>query len=471
MIAPRTLYQKLWDAHVVAQLDDETFLLYVDRHLLTEITSPQAFDGLRSAGRAVRRPLATVGVADHNVPTSDRHLGISDPESRAQVAALERNTSAFGIPYLALEGPHHGIVHVIGPEQGLTLPGMTIVCGDSHTSTHGAFGALAFGIGTSEVEHVLATQTIMQRPAKTLRVTVDGRLPVGVEAKDAILCIIRAIGAGGAGGHVIEYAGETIRDLDMAGRMTICNMSIEAGARAGMIAPDEVTFAYLRDRVHAPQGAAFAQAVDRWRTLASDRDATFDRELHLDASTFAPMVTWGTSPEDVVTIDGVVPDPAVLHDAAARAQLAAKLDYMGLAAGQPLRDLPIEVVFIGSCTSGRLEDLRSAARIARGRHVATGVRALVVPGSAAVKALAEREELDTIFRAAGFAWREAGCSMCVGMNPDRVEPGQRCASTSNRNFAGRQGPGSRTHLVSPSMAAAAAIAGRLTDVRAFAATG
>ncbi len=464
----RTLFQKIWDAHTVAPLAGDTLLLYVDRHYLTEITSPQAFDGLRSAGRTVRQPATTVAVADHNVPTSDRRLGISDPESRAQVDALERNAHAFAIRYLALEGAQHGIVHVAGPEQGLTLPGMTVVCGDSHTSTHGAFGALAFGIGTSEVEHVLATQTIAQRPAKTFRVTVDGTPPAGVEAKDIVLSIIRAVGAGGANGHVIEFAGETIRNLDMAGRMTVCNMSIEAGARAGMIAPDDVTFAYLRGRPHAPRGASFERAVERWRALASDRDARFDRELHLDAATFAPMVTWGTSPEDALPIDGVVPDPASVSDPALRAQLTAKLAYIGLTPGQRLTDVPIDVVFIGSCTNGRLEDLRAAARIARGRRVAPGVRALVVPGSAAVKAAAEAEGLDATFRAAGFEWREAGCSMCVGMNPDRVEPGRRCASTSNRNFQGRQGPGSRTHLLSPPMAAAAAITGRLADVRRFA---
>jgi 3-isopropylmalate/(R)-2-methylmalate dehydratase large subunit len=468
MAAPRTLFQKIWDAHTVTRIAGDTFLLYIDRHFLTEITSPQAFDGLRAAARTVRRPDATVAVADHNVPTSDRRLGIDDPDSRAQVAQLERNAADFGVHYLPLDGPLHGIVHIIGPEQGLTLPGMTIVCGDSHTSTHGAFGALAFGIGTSEVEHVLATQTIMQRPAKTFRVTVDGLPPAGVEAKDIILSIIRAVGAAGATGHVIEYAGAAIRNLDMAGRMTICNMAIEAGARAGMIAPDDVTFDYLRGRAHAPAGAAFERAVEQWRTLASDPGAVFDNEIRLDASTFAPMVTWGTSPEDVVAIDGVVPDPSAASDPAAQAAMIAKLAYIGLSPGQRLADVPIDVVFIGSCTNGRLEDLRSAARIARGRHVAPSVRALVVPGSAAVKARAEEEGLDMIFREAGFEWREAGCSMCVGMNPDRVEPGQRCASTSNRNFAGRQGPGSRTHLVSPAMAAAAAVTGRLSDVRSLA---
>jgi 3-isopropylmalate/(R)-2-methylmalate dehydratase large subunit len=468
MSRARTLYQKLWDSHTVTQLADDTVLLYVDRHYLTDITSPQAFAALRDAGRGVRRPGATVAVADHNVPTGDRHGAIADPESRAQVTALERNSAAFAIPYLALAGPEHGIVHVVGPEQGRTLPGMTIVCGDSHTSTHGAFGSLAFGIGTSEVEHVLATQTIAQKPSKTLRITVDGRLPPGVEAKDVVLSIIRAVGAGGANGYVIEFAGEAIRNLDMAGRMTVCNMSIEAGARAGMIAPDDVTFAYLHGRPYAPAGEDFARSVDRWRALASDPAAAFDREMHFDAAAFAPMVTWGTSPEDVTTIDGAVPDPVAVRDPAARAQLEAKLTYMGLTPGQRLHDVPIDVVFIGSCTNGRIEDLRAAAHIARGRTVAPGVRALVVPGSAAVRAQAEREGLDAVFRAAGFEWREAGCSMCVGMNDDRVAAGQRCASTSNRNFQGRQGPRSRTHLLSPPMAAAAAIAGRLADARGFA---
>ena len=467
MDSKRSMFQKIWDRHIVGQVDHDTYLLYIDRHLLTEVTSPQAFEGLRVAGRGVRRPETMVAVPDHNVPTDDRAAGIRDPESRAQVALLERNTAEFNIPHFGLGSPHHGVVHVIGPEQGLTLPGMTIVCGDSHTSTHGAFGALAFGIGTSEVEHVLATSTLMQKPAKSMRVTVTGQLPAGCGAKDLILAIIGRIGTGGGTGHAIEYAGEAIRAMDMAGRMTICNMSVEAGARAGMIAPDEVTFAYLEGRPHAPKGPAFRRAVEEWKTLCSDEGAVFDKEVVMDAGGVSPMVTWGTSPEDVVPITGHAPDPARENDAARRAQLERKLQYMGLDPGQPMRDVRVDAVFIGSCTNGRIEDLRVAAGLAQGRKVAPGVRALVVPGSALTKRQAEREGLDRVFKAAGFEWRDSGCSMCIGMNPDRLRPGERCASTSNRNFEGRQGAGGRTHLVSPAMAVAAAVTGRLADVRAM----
>ncbi|MDB5704217.1 MAG: 3-isopropylmalate dehydratase large subunit [Sphingomonas bacterium] len=468
---PRTLYRKVWDAHAVAPLGGDEWLLYIDRHLLYEVTSPQAFDGLRAAGRTVRRPDLTFAVADHNVPTENRAGGLAairDPESHLQVATLERNARDFGLAYAELAGPRHGIVHVVGPELGLTLPGATIVCGDSHTSTHGAFGALAFGIGTSEAEHVLATQTLVQKLSRTMLVRVDGRLGPGVTPKDVILAIIGRIGTAGATGHVIEYAGSAIDAMDMAGRMTICNMTIEAGARAGMIAPDDKAFAWLEGRPCAPQGAAFDRARAAWRQLRSDPGATHDAELAIDAADIAPMVTWGTSPEAVTTIEGAAPDPDDEADPTRRVQLRRMLDYMGLAPGQKLAGLPIQAAFIGSCTNSRIEDLRAAAEIARGRHVAAGVRALVVPGSAAVKLQAEEEGLDAIFRAAGFDWRDAGCSMCLGLNPDRLAPGERCASTSNRNFEGRQGPGGRTHLVSPAMAAAAAIAGALVDVRALA---
>jgi 3-isopropylmalate/(R)-2-methylmalate dehydratase large subunit len=465
---PRTLFDKIWDAHVVERLEDGTCVLYIDRHLLHEVTSPQAFEGLRLAGRPVRRPGATIAVVDHNVPTSDRRLGIAEPESRLQIETLERNVAEFGVPYIPLLDARQGIVHVVGPEQGISLPGMTIVCGDSHTSTHGALGSLAFGIGTSEVEHVLATQTLLQKPAKNMLVRVDGVLPPGVTAKDLVLAIIGKIGTAGGTGYVIEYAGDAIRALDMAGRFTVCNMSIEAGARAGLIAPDETTFAYIAGRPFAPQGAAFEQAVAYWRTLPADADAVYDRVVVLDAADIAPMVTWGTSPETVVPISGVVPNPDDEADAAKRAQMQRMLAYMGLAPGQRLADVPIDVVFIGSCTNSRIEDLRAVAGVVRGRHVADGVRALVVPGSGLVKQQAEAEGLDRVLREAGFEWREAGCSMCLGMNPDQLTAGQRCASTSNRNFEGRQGPGGRTHLVSPAMAAAAAITGRLTDIRALA---
>ncbi len=465
---PRTLFEKIWDSHVVEQLPDGTCVLYIDRHLVHEVTSPQAFEGLRVAGRRVRRPEATIAVVDHNVPTTDRRLAIEEPESRLQVETLEHNVAEFGVPYFPLLDARQGIVHVVGPEQGISLPGMTIVCGDSHTSTHGALGALAFGIGTSEVEHVLATQTLLQKPAKNMLVRVDGVLPEGVTAKDLVLAIIGRIGTAGGNGHVIEYAGAAIRALDMAGRLTVCNMSIEAGARAGLIAPDETTFAYVKGRPYAPKGEAFDRAVEYWRTLPADDDAVYDRTVVLDAADIAPMVTWGTSPEAVLPITGIVPNPDDEADEAKRAQMRRMLDYMALAPGQRLADLPIDVVFIGSCTNSRIEDLRAVAGIVRGRHVAAGVRALVVPGSGLVKQQAEAEGLDRVLLEAGFEWREAGCSMCLGMNPDRLSPGQRCASTSNRNFEGRQGPGGRTHLLSPAMAAAAAVTGHLTDVRELA---
>jgi 3-isopropylmalate/(R)-2-methylmalate dehydratase large subunit len=463
-MVPRTLYQKIWDAHAVAPVNTVEWLLYIDRHLLNEVTSPQAFEGLAAVGRRVRRPDLTIAVADHNVPTEARDQPIADPESRVQVETLERNVAEFGVPYVPLLSRAQGIIHVIGPELGLTLPGLTIVCGDSHTATHGAFGALAFGIGTSEVEHVLATQTLVQKPSKSMLVRVEGQLGKGITAKDLMLKIIGVIGTAGGTGHVIEYGGETIRALDMAGRMTVCNMSIEAGARAGLIAPDETTFEYLRGRQLAPQGAAFDEAIPDWLALRSDDGAQYDRVVELDASTIEPMVTWGTSPEAVTTIGGRVPK-ASTSDAA---QLRRMVDYMGLESGQSLAGLPIDVAFIGSCTNGRLEDLRDAAAIIKGRHVAPGVRALVVPGSGTIKAAAEAEGIDRIFLDAGFEWREAGCSMCLGMNPDRLQPGQRCASTSNRNFEGRQGPGGRTHLMSPAMVAAAAIEGCIVDVRQFA---
>jgi 3-isopropylmalate/(R)-2-methylmalate dehydratase large subunit len=468
MAGPRTLFDKVWDSHVVERLPDGTCILYIDRHLVHEVTSPQAFEGLRLAGRRVRRPDATIAVADHNIPTSDRRAGIAEPESRVQVETLERNVAEFNVPYIPVLDARQGIVHIIGPELGLSLPGSTIVCGDSHTSTHGALGALAFGIGTSEVEHVLATQTLLQRPAKNMLVRIDGTLGRFCTAKDIVLAIIGTIGTAGGTGHVIEYAGSAIRALDMAGRMTVCNMSIEAGARAGMIAPDDTTFAYVRGRPFAPQGEAFERAVAWWRTLPSDPGAQYDRTVVLDAGTIAPMVTWGTSPETVVPVTGTVPDPDREPDEAKRAQMRRMLDYMALAPGQRMQDVTVDAVFIGSCTNGRIEDLREAAAVARGRRVAPGVRAMVVPGSGLVKQQAEAEGLDRILAEAGFEWREAGCSMCLGMNPDKLAPGQRCASTSNRNFEGRQGPGGRTHLLSPAMAAAAAVTGRITDVRELA---
>ncbi len=464
-MAPRTLFDKIWESHLVDVQEDGTCLLYIDRHLVHEVTSPQAFEGLRMTGRSVRRPKATLAVADHNVPTTDRSHGIADTESRIQVDTLEENCREFGVAYFSMADRRQGIVHIIGPEQGFTLPGMTIVCGDSHTATHGAFGALAFGIGTSEVEHVLATQTLLQSPAKNMRVSVHGSLPPGVTAKDLILAIIGAIGTAGGTGYVVEYAGDAIRALSMEGRMTVCNMTIEAGARAGLIAPDETTFRYLHGRPMAPSGAAWEQAVAYWRGLPSDEGAAYDKEVRLAAAEIAPLVTWGTSPEDVVPITGAVPDPAAAASDSKRRAMERSLRYMGLTAGTRMQDVPVDRVFIGSCTNGRIEDLREAARVARGRKVAEGVGAMVVPGSGLVKSQAEQEGLDRIFVEAGFEWREPGCSMCLAMNADRLEPGERCASTSNRNFEGRQGRGGRTHLMSPAMAAAAAVTGRLTDVR------
>ncbi|MCX2562459.1 3-isopropylmalate dehydratase large subunit [Acetobacter thailandicus] len=464
-MAPRTLFDKIWDHHVVETLPDGTSILYIDRHLVHEVTSPQAFEGLRLAGRRLRHPEKTVAVVDHNVPTSDRSQPIEEEDSRNQIETLERNVKEFGVPYFPLLSSSQGIVHVVGPEQGISLPGMTIVCGDSHTSTHGAMGSLAFGIGTSEVEHVMATQTILQRPARNMRVTVEGTPGNGVSAKDIMLAIIGHIGTAGGTGHVIEFAGSAIRGLDMAGRMTICNMSIEAGARAGMVAPDDVTFEYVRNRPFAPKGDDFDKAVAYWRTLASDEGAHFDKEITLRAEDIAPSLTWGTSPETVVSITGTVPDPEQETDEAVKVQRRRMLEYMGLEAGQTIAGVPVDVVFIGSCTNSRIEDLRAVAHVAAGRKVAEGVRAMIVPGSGLVKQQAEQEGLDKIFLDAGFEWREAGCSMCLGMNPDRLTPQQRCASTSNRNFEGRQGPAGRTHLLSPAMAAAAAVTGCLTDVR------
>jgi 3-isopropylmalate/(R)-2-methylmalate dehydratase large subunit len=445
--------------------DDGTCILYIDRHLVHEVTSPQAFEGLRMARRKVRRPEATLAVADHNVPTSDRSKGIEDEESRIQVETLSKNCAEFGVRLFDMNDKRQGIVHVIGPEQGLTQPGMTIVCGDSHTSTHGAFGALAFGIGTSEVEHVLATQTLLQKPAKNMRVTVEGELGLGVTAKDVILAIIAVTGTAGGTGHVVEFAGSVIRGLSMEGRMTVCNMTIEGGARAGLIAPDETTFNYIKGRPFAPQGADFDKAVAYWRTLTSDEGARYDKEVKLDAKDIAPQVTWGTSPEDALPITATVPDPAQAKDEARRASMLRALDYMGLKPGEKLTDVKIDKVFIGSCTNGRIEDLRAAAQVAKGRKVACGVYAMIVPGSGLVKAQAEQEGLDKVFKESGFDWREPGCSMCLAMNADKLNPGERCAATSNRNFEGRQGRGGRTHLMSPAMAAAAAVTGRLADVR------
>jgi len=465
MANPRTLFDKIWDAHLVEQQPDGTCLLYIDRHLVHEVTSPQAFSGLRESGRTVRQPKATLATADHNVPTTDRSHGIAEPESRFQVETLERNVKEFGIPYFGMDDIRQGIVHIIGPEQGMTQPGMTIVCGDSHTATHGAFGALAFGIGTSEVEHVLATQTLIQRRAKNMLVSVEGDLPFGITAKDLILAIIGHIGTAGGTGHVIEYAGSAIRNLSMEGRMTVCNMSIEAGARAGLVAPDETTFEYLKGRPMAPKGAAWEQALAFWKTLPSDPGARYDTEAKLDTAKVAPQITWGTSPQDVLPVTGAVPNPADERDPLKRQAMERSLQYMGLTPGTPLQEVKIERAFIGSCTNGRIEDMRAAAAVAKGRKVAEGVNALVVPGSGLVKEQAEAEGLDRIFIEAGFEWREPGCSMCLAMNADKLEPGERCASTSNRNFEGRQGRGGRTHLMSPAMAAAAAVAGKLTDIR------
>ncbi len=455
----QTLSEKVWERHVVRRAAGEPDLLYIDLHLIHEVTSPQAFDGLRIAGRAVRRPELTVATMDHNVPTAGLELGITDPISRKQIEVLDANCKEFGIQLYGMGDPGQGIVHIIGPEQGLTQPGMTIVCGDSHTSTHGAFGALAFGIGTSEVEHVLATQTLTQTKPGTMAITVEGDLPAGVTAKDLVLAIIERIGTGGGIGSVIEYRGAAIRALSMEGRMTVCNMSIEAGARAGMIAPDETTFEYLKGRRYAPTGAEWDAAVEDWRSLVTDDDATFDQEVIIDATTLAPYVTWGTNPAQSVTIDDVVPDPANFEAASDRESATRALQYMGLKAGTPMREVAVDTVFIGSCTNARIEDLRAAAAVAKGRTVQFGVRTLVVPGSFAVKAQAIEEGLDTIFTDAGFDWREPGCSMCLAMNPDKLAAGERCASTSNRNFEGRQGQGGRTHLVSPEVAAATAIAG------------
>jgi 3-isopropylmalate/(R)-2-methylmalate dehydratase large subunit len=461
----RTLFDKLWDAHVVHAAPGEPDLLYIDLHLVHEVTSPQAFDGLRAAGRPVRRPDLTVATVDHNVPTTDRRLPITDEVAARQIEALRRNCREFNIRLYDIDSAEQGIVHVIGPELGLTRPGMTVVCGDSHTSTHGAFGALAFGIGTSEVEHVLATQTLAQQKPRSLLIDVKGQLPEGVTAKDLALGLIGRLGTDGGTGYVIEYAGEAVRALSMEGRMTLCNMSIEAGARAGMIAPDETTYAYLEGRPFAPRGRDWEEALDYWQTLPGDEEATFDRRLEVEAFTLAPFVTWGTSPGMVVPISGRVPDPADEPTEVDRRAAANALDYMGLVPGTSIEEISVDRVFIGSCTNARLEDLRAAARVARGHRVKPRVQAMVVPGSQAVKRAAEAEGLDRVFRAAGFEWREAGCSMCLGMNPDTLRPGERCASTSNRNFEGRQGRGGRTHLVSPAMAAAAAVAGHFTDVR------
>ncbi|MGB8020057.1 MAG: 3-isopropylmalate dehydratase large subunit [Candidatus Nanopelagicales bacterium] len=459
----RTLAEKVWDAHVVRSAPGEPDLLYVDLHLVHEVTSPQAFDGLRAAGRQVRRPDLSLATEDHNVPTIDIDKPIADPVSRAQVDALRRNAAEFGVPIYSLGSADQGIVHVVGPQLGLSQPGMTIVCGDSHTSTHGAFGALAFGIGTSEVEHVLATQTLPLKPFRTMAITVDGLLPAGVTAKDLILAVIARIGTGGGQGHVIEYRGAAIRALSMEARMTICNMSIEAGARAGMIAPDETTFAYIEGRPKAPSGSDWDAAVAYWRTLVTDDDAEFDSEVVIDAGELSPFVTWGTNPGQGVPLSASVPDPEGLADAVDRAAAHKALEYMGLVAGTPMREIAVDTVFLGSCTNGRIEDLRAAAEILRGRHVADGVRMLVVPGSVRVRLAAMAEGLDEVFLAAGAEWREAGCSMCLGMNPDTLKPKERSASTSNRNFEGRQGPGGRTHLVSPQVAAATAVRGTLSS--------
>ena len=469
---PQTLYEKIWNDHVVERRADGTCLIYIDRHLVHEVTSPQAFAGLRANGRTVRRPDLTLAVPDHNLPTTPRvdaagnRLPTVDPASASQLAALEKNAPDFGIRYIDATAAEQGIVHVVGPEQGFTLPGTTLVCGDSHTSAHGALGALAFGIGTSEVEHVLATQTLLLQQSKTMEIRVDGTLGYGVSAKDVVLAIIGKTGAAGGTGYVVEYTGDVIRSLSIEGRLTVSNMSIEGGARSGLIAPDETTFAYLKGRPMAPKGDAWTQAVEYWRTLPSDAGAVYDKVVQLHASDIAPSLTWGTSPEDVVPVTGVVPDPESFADASKRAAAQKSLDYMGLIAGQKMEDVAIEHVFIGSCTNSRIEDLRAAAALLKGRTRAPGVKhAMVVPGSGLVKAQAEAEGLDRIFLDAGFEWREPGCSACLGMNPDKVPAGERCASTSNRNFMGRQGPGSRTHLVSPAMAAAAAITGKLTDVR------
>ena len=465
MTKPRTLFDKIWDAHLVHSDPNAASILYIDRHLVHEVTSPQAFEGLRNTNRKVRSPERTLAVADHNIPTSNRSEGIKDEESRIQVETLAKNASDFSVPYFNMEDIRQGIVHVIGPEQGFTQPGMTIVCGDSHTATHGAFGALAFGIGTSEVEHVLATQTLIQKPAKNMLVEVNGSLPPGVTAKDIILEIIGKIGTAGGTGYVIEYAGSTIRDLSMEGRMTICNMSIEAGARAGMIAPDEKTYEYLKGKPMSPSGDNWIKALEWWKSLPSDENAIYDKKISIDASKLVPTVTWGTSPEDTAPITGTVPDPKNEKDLAIKAKLERALSYMDLKPGQKISEIKIDTVFIGSCTNSRIEDLRAASKIVKGKKVSNEIRAMIVPGSGLVKEQAEKEGLDAIFKEAGFDWREPGCSMCLAMNADRLSPGERAASTSNRNFEGRQGRLGRTHLLSPEMAAAAAIKGYLTDVR------
>ena len=460
---PKTLFDKIWDHHLIDTQEDGASLIYIDRHLVHEVTSPQAFEGLRLSGRTVNSPKRTLAVADHNVPTTDRAGGIDEEESRIQVEALDKNVEDFGIPYFNMMDKRQGIVHVIGPEQGFTQPGMTIVCGDSHTATHGAFGALAFGIGTSEVEHVLATQTLIQKPAKNMLINLEGELQTGVSPKDLVLAIIGKIGTAGGTGHVIEYSGEAIKKLSMEGRMTVCNMSIEAGARAGMIAPDQVTFDYLKDKPMSPKGNDWDLAIEWWKSLPSDEGAFYDKRITIDATKIKPTVTWGTSPEDVVSIDGFIPDPSKIEDDDARLKVERSLEYMGLKGGQKISDVEINTVFIGSCTNSRIEDLRSAARIVEGKKVKKGIRAMVVPGSGLVKAQAEEEGLNLMFTEAGFEWREPGCSMCLAMNEDKLQPGERCASTSNRNFEGRQGKGGRTHLVSPQIAAASAITGKLTD--------
>lgn len=464
-MSPKTLYDKIWDAHLAHEAEDGTSLLYIDRHLVHEVTSPQAFEGLRMAGRTVRAPEKTIAVPDHNVPTTpDRVNGIENPESRIQVEALDKNAKDFGVNYYPVNDIRQGIVHIVGPEQGWTLPGMTVVCGDSHTATHGAFGALAHGIGTSEVEHVLATQTLIQTKSKNMKVEITGQLRPGVTAKDITLSVIGRTGTAGGTGYVIEYCGEAIRSLSMEGRMTVCNMAIEGGARAGLIAPDETTFEYIKGRPHTPKGAQWEAALTWWKTLYSDDDAHWDKVITIKGEDIAPVVTWGTSPEDVLPIDAIVPAPEDFNggkvDAAKRA-----LEYMGLKAGTPLSEIEIDTVFIGSCTNGRIEDLRAAAEILKGKKIKEGLRAMVVPGSGLVRAQAEEEGLADIFKDAGFEWRLAGCSMCLAMNPDQLAPGERCAATSNRNFEGRQGRGGRTHLMSPAMAAAAAVTGKLTDVR------
>ena len=463
---PKTLFDKIWTDHLVKQRDDGTSLLYIDKHLVHEVTSPQAFEGLKISNRPVRRPSATVAVADHNVPTINRE-NIKDEQSRIQVQTLANNTKEHGIEYFELTDKRQGIVHIIGPEQGITQPGMTIVCGDSHTSTHGAFGALAFGIGTSEVEHVLATQTIVQKPAKNMRISVNGALPFGVTSKDLILYIIGQIGTAGGNGHVIEYAGSSVQSLSMEARMTVCNMSIEAGARAGLISPDQTTFDYLKGRPYAPAEEHWAKALDYWSTLPSDADAHYDKEIIINSLEIDPMVTWGTSPEDVVSVQGLVPDPSSAKTENKKKSMQRSLEYMGLTSGTKITDIKLDKIFIGSCTNGRIEDLRNVAAIVKDKKIADHVEGMIVPGSGLVKKQAEEEGLDIILKDAGFDWREAGCSMCLGMNPDQLKPEERCASTSNRNFEGRQGRGGRTHLMSPELAAASAIKGSIADIREF----